>query len=149
MIYNKIERVFVITKLIFNYYNTGFSLEITPKEQKVSQKYTFIHKLTTKRNFQTPSLFFSSTETDRYSLRQAVQKHAALKTWSWAPVKVTTKRVCVLIMIMRVICRKRKKAIKGELISASCIHSDKYIFNSYFLLKKKIKMFLRIYLRTY
>ncbi len=80
MIYNNIERVFVITKLIFNYYNTGFSLEITPKEQKVSQKYTFIHKITTKRYFQTPSLFFSSTETDRYSLRQAVQKYAELKT---------------------------------------------------------------------
>ncbi len=145
MIYNNIERVLVIIKWILNYYNTGFSLEITPKVQQVSQKYTFIHKLTTKHNFQTPSLFFSSTETNRYSLRQAVQKHAALKTWSWAPVKVTTKRVCVLIMIMRVICRKRKKTIKGEFISASCIHSDKDIFNSYFLLKKKIKMFLRIY----
>ncbi len=61
MIYNKIERVLVITKLIYNYYNTDFSLEITSKVQKVSQKYTFTHKLTTKRNFQTPSLFFSST----------------------------------------------------------------------------------------
>ncbi len=28
--------------------------------QKVNQKYTFTHKLTTKRNFQTPSLFFLS-----------------------------------------------------------------------------------------
>ncbi len=61
MIYNKIERVLVITKFIFNYYNTDFSLEITSKVQKVSQKYTFKHKLTTKRNFQTASLFFSST----------------------------------------------------------------------------------------
>ncbi len=41
MIYNKTERVLVITKLIFNYYNTDFSLEITSKVQKVSQKYTF------------------------------------------------------------------------------------------------------------
>ncbi len=41
MIYNKIERVLVITKLIFNYYNTDFSLEITSNVQKVSQKYTF------------------------------------------------------------------------------------------------------------
>ncbi len=39
MIYNKI--VLVITKLIFNYYNTDFSLEITSKVQNVSQKYTF------------------------------------------------------------------------------------------------------------
>ncbi len=57
-IYNKIERVLVITKQIFNYYNTNFSLEITSKVQKVNQKYTFTHKLTTKRNFQMPSLFF-------------------------------------------------------------------------------------------
>ncbi len=63
MIYNKIEWVLVITKWIFNYYNTDFSLEITSKVQKVSQKYTFTHKLTTKRNFQAPSLFFSSTVT--------------------------------------------------------------------------------------
>ncbi len=34
MIYNKIERVLVITKQIFNYYNTNFSLEITSKVQK-------------------------------------------------------------------------------------------------------------------
>ncbi len=40
MIYNKIERVLVITKQIFNYYNTNFSLEITSKVQKVNQKYT-------------------------------------------------------------------------------------------------------------
>ncbi len=65
MIYNNIERVLVIIKWILNYYNTGFSLEITPKVQKVSQKYTFIHKLTTKRNFQTPSLFFSCSKTRR------------------------------------------------------------------------------------
>ncbi len=59
MIYNKIERVLVITKWIFNHYNIDFSLEITSKVQKVSQKYTFTHKLTTKRNFQTPSLFLA------------------------------------------------------------------------------------------
>ncbi len=64
MIYNKIERVLVITKQIFNYYNTNFSLEITSKVQNISQKYTFTHKLTTKRNFQTTSLFFSSTVTE-------------------------------------------------------------------------------------
>ena len=59
MIYNKIEWVLVITKQIFNYYNTDFSLELTSKVQKVSQKYTFTHKLTTKHNFQTPSLFLA------------------------------------------------------------------------------------------
>ncbi len=58
MIYNKIERVLVITKQIFNHYNANFSLEITSKVQKVNQKYPFTHKITTKRNFQTPSLFF-------------------------------------------------------------------------------------------
>ncbi len=58
-IYNKIEWVLVITKWRFNYYNTDFSLEMTSKVQEVSQKYTFTHKLTTKRNFQTPSLFFA------------------------------------------------------------------------------------------
>ncbi len=41
MIYNKIECVLVITKQIFNYYNTDFSLEITSKLQKVSQKYIY------------------------------------------------------------------------------------------------------------
>ncbi len=51
MIYNKIEWVLVITKLIFNYYNPNFSLEITSKVEKVNPKYTFTHKLTTKRNF--------------------------------------------------------------------------------------------------
>jgi len=58
-------RVLVITKLIYNYYNTNLSLEITSKLQKVYQKYTFTHKLTTKRNFQMPSLFFSSTVMER------------------------------------------------------------------------------------
>ncbi len=51
------ERVLVITKQIFNYYNTNFSLEITSKVQKVNQKYKFTHKLTTKRNFQAPFIF--------------------------------------------------------------------------------------------
>ncbi len=64
MIYSKIERVFVITKQVFSYYNTNFSLEITSKVQKVNQKYTVTHKLTTKHNFQMPSLFFSSTVTE-------------------------------------------------------------------------------------
>ncbi len=52
----KTEQVLVITKLIFN---TNFSLEITSKV-----KNRFTHKLTTKRNFQTLSLFFSSTVTE-------------------------------------------------------------------------------------
>ncbi len=64
MIYNKIERVLVITKRILNYYNTNFSIEITSKVQNVNQKYIFAHKQTTKRNFQTPSLFFGSTVTE-------------------------------------------------------------------------------------
>ncbi len=64
IIYNKIERDLVITKRIFNYYNTNLLLEITSKVQNVNQKYTFTHKLTTKCNFQMPSLFFSSTVTE-------------------------------------------------------------------------------------
>ncbi len=32
---------------------------------KSAKSYTFIHKLTTKRNFQTPSLFFSCSKTRR------------------------------------------------------------------------------------
>ncbi len=141
MIYNNIERVLVITKFIFNYYNTGFSLEITPKVQKVSQKYEFIHKLTTKCYFQMPSLFFSSTENISLQLKTNCPKTRHIKN-----VKLSTrlKRVYVLIMITRVICRKRKKTIKGEFISASFIHSDKDIFHSYFLIRKKNKMFLRI-----
>ncbi len=59
MIFNKIERVLVITKRIFKYYNTNFSLEITSKMQKVNQKYTFTHKLNSKHNFQIPSLFLA------------------------------------------------------------------------------------------
>ncbi len=58
MIYNQIERVLVLTKPISNWY-TDFSLKITSKVQKVNQKYTFIHKLTTKRSFQIPSLFLA------------------------------------------------------------------------------------------
>ncbi len=34
MIYNKIERVLVITKQMFNYHNTDFTLEITSKGAK-------------------------------------------------------------------------------------------------------------------
>ncbi len=54
----------MITKQILNYYKTNFLLETTSKVQKVHQKYTFTHKLTTKCNFQMPSLFFSSTVTE-------------------------------------------------------------------------------------
>ncbi len=75
MIYNNIERVLVITKWILNYYNTGFSLEITPKVQKVSQKYAFIPPNATFRRH----LYFVAQPK-----QIAVQKHAALKTWSWA-----------------------------------------------------------------
>lgn len=35
MIYKEIQRTLVITKQIFNYYNTNFSLEITSKVEKV------------------------------------------------------------------------------------------------------------------
>ncbi len=64
MIYNKIEQVLVITKQILNYYYTNFSLEVKSKVQNVHQKYKFTQKLSTKRNFQMPSLFFSSTTTE-------------------------------------------------------------------------------------
>ncbi len=86
MIYNKIERVLVITKWIFNHYNTDFSLEITSKVQKVSQKYTFTHKLPTKRNFQTPSLFFSSTITEWNAEDCGISK--AAKDTSMLPSKI-------------------------------------------------------------
>ncbi len=43
-----------------------------------------------------------------------------------------------------VICRKRKKTIKGELISVSCIHSDKDIF----ILKKNLRNYSRIALKN-
>ncbi len=86
MIYNKIERVLAITKLIFNHYNTDFSLEITSKVQKVSQKYTFTQKLTTKRNFQTPSLLFSSTVTEWNAEDCGISK--AAKDTSMLPSKI-------------------------------------------------------------
>ncbi len=88
MIYNKIERVLVITKQIFNYYNTNFSLEIT---SKVNQKYTFTHKLTTKRNFQTPSLFFSSTVTEWNAQDCGISK--AAKDTSMLPSKIDQMKV--------------------------------------------------------
>ncbi len=86
MIYNKIEWVLVITKQIFNYYNTNFLLEITSKVQKVNQKYTFTHKLTTKRNFQMPSLFFSSTVTEWNAQDCGISK--AAKDTSMLPSKI-------------------------------------------------------------
>jgi len=62
MIYTKIKRTLVINKQIFNYYyNSNFSLEMTWEVENVDQKQKFTHKLTTNRNFQKPSLFFSST----------------------------------------------------------------------------------------
>ncbi len=74
MIYNKIERVLVITKLIFNYYNTDFSLEITSNVQKVSQKYTYV------------SLFFSSTVTEWNAEDCGISK--AAKDTSMLPSKI-------------------------------------------------------------
>ncbi len=91
MIYNKIERVLVITKQIFNYYNTNFSLEVTSKVQKVNQKYTFTHKLTTKCNFQTPSLFFSSTVTEWNAQDCGISK--AAKDTSTLPSKIDQMKV--------------------------------------------------------
>ncbi len=76
----------MITKQILNYYNTNFSLEITSKVQKVNQKYTFTHKLTTKRNFQTPSLFFSSTITEWNAQDCGISK--AAKDTSMLPSKI-------------------------------------------------------------
>ncbi len=76
----------MITKQIFNYYNTNFSLEITSKVQKVNQKYTFTHKLTTKRNFQTPFLFFSSTGTEWNAQDCGISK--AAKDTSMLPSKI-------------------------------------------------------------
>ncbi len=52
-------------------------------------------------------------ETDHCSLRQAVQKHAALKREAQCQSKTKSES-----MIMRVISRKRKKTVKGEFISA-------------------------------
>ncbi len=91
MIYNKIEWVLVITKQICNYYNTNFSLEIASKVQKVNQKYTFTHKLTTKRNFQMPSLFFSSTVTEWNAQDCGISK--AVKDISMLPSKIDQMKV--------------------------------------------------------
>ncbi len=51
------EQVLVISKRIFNYCNTDFSLEISSEVQKVHKR-TFTYKLTTKCNFQMPTLFY-------------------------------------------------------------------------------------------
>ncbi len=76
----------MITKQIFNHYNINFSLEITSTVQKVNQKYTFTHKLTTKHNFQTPSLFFSSTVTEWNAQDCGISK--AAKDTSMLPSKI-------------------------------------------------------------
>ncbi len=82
----------VITKQIFNYYNTNFSLEITSKVQKVNQKYTFTHNLTTKRTFQMPSLFFfSSTGTECNAQDCGISK--AAKDTSMLPSKIVQMKV--------------------------------------------------------
>ncbi len=46
MIYSKVERALVITRQIFNYYSSNFSLEITSEMENIGQKHTFTHKLT-------------------------------------------------------------------------------------------------------
>ncbi len=81
----------MITKQIFNYYNTNFSLEITSKVQKVNQKYTFTHKLTTKRNFQTPTLYLSSTVTEWNAQDCGISK--AAKDTSTLPSKIDQMKV--------------------------------------------------------
>ncbi len=90
MIYNKVERVLVITKRIFNYYNTDFSLEITSKVQKVSQKYTF-----TQTDHQTQLsdtiFFFSSTITELNAQDCGISK--AGKDTSMLPSKFYQKKV--------------------------------------------------------
>ncbi len=87
MIYNKIERVLVITKWIFNYYNTNFS-----QVQNVNQKYTFTHKLTTKRNFQTPPLFFFSSTVMEWNAQDCGISKAAKDT-SMLPSKIVQMKV--------------------------------------------------------
>ncbi len=52
MIY-KLERALVLTKQMFNYYNTKFLLEITSKVEKVVKQHTITHKLITNCYFQT------------------------------------------------------------------------------------------------
>ncbi len=91
MIYNKIERVLVITKQIFSYYYTDFSLEITSKVQKVGQKYTFALKLTTKRNFSCHLYFFSSTIMEWNAQDCGISK--AAKDTSMLPSKFDQKKV--------------------------------------------------------
>ncbi len=81
----------MITKRRFNYYNTNFLLEITSKVQKVYQKYIFKHKLTTKRRFQTPSLFFSSTVMERDAQDCGISK--AAKDTSMLPLKSDQMKV--------------------------------------------------------
>ncbi len=81
----------MITKQIFNYYNTNFSLEIISKVQKVNQKYTFTQKLTTKHNFQTPSLFFSPTGTEWNAQDCGISK--AAKDTSMLPSKIDQMKV--------------------------------------------------------
>ncbi len=79
-----------VTKQIFNY-STNFSLEITSKVQKVNHKYTFTHKLTTKHNFQTPSLFFSLTVTEWNTQDCGISK--AAKDTSMLPSKIDQMKV--------------------------------------------------------
>ncbi len=103
---------------MFNYYNTGFSLEITPKVQKVSQKYTFINKGCSKTRRIKNVKLSASQSRDKKSVRAYYDYEGNLQ--------------------------EAKKTTEGEFISASCIHSDKDIFIIIFFLRKKCKMFLRI-----
>ncbi len=81
----------MINKYIFNNYNTDLLLEIASKVQKVSQKYIFTHKLTTKRNFEMPSLFFSSTVKEWSAQDCGISK--AAKDTSMLPSKFDQKKV--------------------------------------------------------
>ncbi len=59
--------------------------------QKVSQKYIFAHKLTTKRNVEMPSLFFSSTVKEWSAQDCGISK--AAKDTSMLPSKFDQKKV--------------------------------------------------------
>ena len=76
----------MITKWIFHYCNINFSLEITSKVENFDQKQTFTHKLTTDRNFQTPSLFFGLTVTEWNAQDCGISK--AAKDTSMLPSKI-------------------------------------------------------------
>ncbi len=81
----------MITKKIFEYYNTNFSLEITSKVQKVNQKYKYTHKPPNATCHQMPSLFFSSTGTEWNAQDCGISK--AAKDTSTLPSKIDQMKV--------------------------------------------------------